>query len=77
MTSADARALAGLAEKHERVLMVGHTFEYNPSGLENQGCSDGDELGSIYYLYSNRVNLGKCSAILTSCGASPRTIFRS
>lgn len=59
LTSADARALTDLAAKHNRVLMVGHTFEYNPAVWKIQELLEQGALGELYYIYSNRVNLGR------------------
>ncbi len=59
LTSADARALIELAQKNKRVLMVGHTFEYNPAVWKIQELLDAGALGELYYVYSNRVNLGR------------------
>ncbi len=59
LTSADARALTDLARKNKRVLMVGHTFEYNPAVWKIQELLDAGALGELYYIYANRVNLGR------------------
>lgn len=59
LTSADARALTDLAQKNKRVLMVGHTFEYNPAVWKIQELLDAGALGELYYIYANRVNLGR------------------
>ncbi|OQY99811.1 MAG: hypothetical protein B6D41_00670 [Chloroflexi bacterium UTCFX4] len=59
LTSADARALTDLARKNNRVLMVGHTFEYNPAVWKIQELLDAGALGELYYIYANRVNLGR------------------
>jgi len=59
LTSADARALTDLARKNNRVLMVGHTFEYNPAVWKIQELLDAGALGELYYVYANRVNLGR------------------
>jgi len=59
LTSADARALTDLAQKNKRVLMVGHTFEYNPAVWKIQELLDAGALGELYYVYANRVNLGR------------------
>jgi predicted dehydrogenase len=39
--------------------MVGHTFEYNPAVWKIQELLDAGALGELYYIYSNRVNLGR------------------
>ncbi len=54
-----AEELVRLAEKHQRVLMVGHLLEYHPGVLKMKELLDSGELGDPYYLYSERVNLGK------------------
>lgn len=59
MSSAETEELIALAEERRRVLMVGHTFEYNPAVLKIKELMDAGALGDIYYLYSTRVNLGR------------------
>ncbi|MCC7162700.1 MAG: Gfo/Idh/MocA family oxidoreductase [Anaerolineae bacterium] len=59
LSSAEARELTGLARKCGRVLMVGHTFEYNPAVWKIQELLDAGALGELFYIYSNRVNLGR------------------
>jgi predicted dehydrogenase len=51
-------ALAALAAAKRRVLMAGHTFLYNPAVLFLKELIDSGELGRIYYLYAQRLNLG-------------------
>ncbi|HEX9916645.1 MAG TPA: Gfo/Idh/MocA family oxidoreductase [candidate division Zixibacteria bacterium] len=51
--------LVNLAEKNNRILMVGHIMEYHPASLALKKYIDSGELGKIYYLYATRVNLGK------------------
>ncbi len=59
MTSAEARDLADRAREHDRVLMVGHTFQYNPAVWKIKELLTTRALGDLYYIYSNRVNLGR------------------
>jgi predicted dehydrogenase len=59
MSSEEARALIALAQKQKRALMVGHTFEYNPAVWKIRELVQSHELGDVYYIYSNRVNLGR------------------
>lgn len=54
----EARELAELAQKKSLVLMVGHTFLYNNIVHEIKRRLDNGELGDLYYLYSQRLNLG-------------------
>jgi len=58
-SSAECTELMALAEKQERVLMVGHTFLYNAAVNKVREYVQSGELGEIYYLYSQRLNLGR------------------
>lgn len=51
--------LVELAERNNRVLLVGHLLEYHPAVLKLKELIDKGELGKINYIYSNRLNLGK------------------
>jgi UDP-2-acetamido-3-amino-2,3-dideoxy-glucuronate N-acetyltransferase len=55
----EAEALCVLAERHNRVLMVGHLLQYHPAFLALKEQVAQGELGRLQYLYSNRLNLGK------------------
>jgi len=57
-TSADARHLIDLADRHGRNLMVGHTFEYNPAVRALRDVVASGELGDIHYIDAVRVGLG-------------------
>lgn len=57
-TSADARALVEQAENAGLVLMVGHTFEFNPAVMRLREFMADGELGDIFYLDGARLNLG-------------------
>ncbi|MEZ4868617.1 MAG: Gfo/Idh/MocA family oxidoreductase [Caldilineaceae bacterium] len=59
MSVADGAALVKVAAARQRVLMVGHVFEYNPAVRYIKQAIDSGELGEVYYLYSRRVNLGR------------------
>lgn len=58
-SSAECKELIGLAEKQKRVLMVGHTFLYNAAVTKVREYVQSGVLGEIYYLYSQRLNLGR------------------
>lgn len=58
MSAAEAADLVEAASKTKSVLMVGHLLEYHPAVDKLKSLVDGGELGSIRYLYSQRVNLG-------------------
>lgn len=55
---AEARLLLDEACRSRRVLMVGHTFEFNPAVRELKRRIGLGELGRIYYMHSSRLNLG-------------------
>lgn len=57
-TATEARELVQLAEKSQRVLMVGHVFMYNPAVRYAKDRIDAGELGGLYYLSAIRSNLG-------------------
>jgi predicted dehydrogenase len=54
----DAEELVRLAHENERILMVGHTFEYSPPVLKVKEFLEAGELGDILFISSTRVNLG-------------------
>jgi predicted dehydrogenase len=57
-SSAEALELIALAERHDRLLMPGHTFLYSPPVNVIHDLIARDELGSIYFISTSRVNLG-------------------
>lgn len=57
-SSAQAIELMRQAEAADRVLMVGHTFMYNPAVEELRRLMVSGALGRLYYIDSVRVNLG-------------------
>ena len=59
LTSTEAWELVELSDQVKRVLMVGHTFMYNPAVRKMQELISAGEIGDVYYIYSNRVNLGR------------------
>ena len=58
LNSDDAIDLIRVAEANERVLMVGHTFEYNPAVRALKQMIRNGELGDIYYIDAIRASLG-------------------
>lgn len=57
-SSAQARELIVESERRGLVLMVGHTFMYNPAVEELRRLVQSDALGQLYYIDAVRVNLG-------------------
>jgi predicted dehydrogenase len=58
LTGADARDLAALAAARGRVLMVDHLLVYHPGVQRLKELIDAGELGRVFYLYGQRLNLG-------------------
>lgn len=59
LSLAHAEELVETAEKNGRILMVGHLLEYHPGVNKMKELLAGGALGDLYYLYSERVNLGR------------------
>jgi predicted dehydrogenase len=60
---ADAERTLAAAQDSGRVLMVGHLLEYHPGVQQLKHLTDSGALGDqIYYIYGNRLNLGKIRA---------------
>ena len=57
-TSDEARKLVKLADAEGLILMVGHVFLYNAAVRQVKHYIDSGELGDIYYIYAQRLNLG-------------------
>jgi UDP-2-acetamido-3-amino-2,3-dideoxy-glucuronate N-acetyltransferase len=56
--SNEARQLIEIAKKNHRQLMVGHVLLYHPAILKlKELCAQG-KIGTLQYIYSNRLNLG-------------------
>jgi predicted dehydrogenase len=58
-SSAEARQLAELAERKGLTLMVGHLLLYHPAVVKLKELIGEGALGDLYYLYTNRLNLGQ------------------
>ena len=58
LSVSEAEELVELADQRTRVLMVGHLLEYHPAVQLLKDLIQQGELGEIFYLYAQRVNLG-------------------
>lgn len=58
-TAETAQEISTFARAQQRVLMVGHTFIYNPAVTKVKDMIERGTLGKIYYIDSSRVNLGQ------------------
>jgi predicted dehydrogenase len=54
----EAEEIVAEGERQGRLVMVGHTFEYNPAVEAVREIIASGELGEIYYVNGTRVNLG-------------------
>jgi len=53
-----AQSLVETANKTNRILMVGHTFEFNPAVIKAREYINSGTIGDVYYIVSRRINLG-------------------
>ncbi len=54
----DAEEMIEISERRKRILMVGHLLIYHPVVDRLKEMVASGELGKIYYIYTQRVNLG-------------------
>jgi UDP-2-acetamido-3-amino-2,3-dideoxy-glucuronate N-acetyltransferase len=88
----EGQELVELAQTHQVILMVGHILEYHPAVTLLKQMVQQGELGQLWYIYSNRLNLGKVrqeenilwsfaphdiSVISTLVGAEPSIVSTS
>jgi predicted dehydrogenase len=59
LSVAEAKEMAELGEARQRILMVGHLLEYHPVVRRLKTMIHSGELGPVYYIYTQRVNLGR------------------
>jgi UDP-2-acetamido-3-amino-2,3-dideoxy-glucuronate N-acetyltransferase len=59
LTVGEGKELVDIAEKENRILMVGHILQYHPAVAELKRLVSSGMLGRIQYIYSNRLNIGK------------------
>jgi predicted dehydrogenase len=58
LNTKDAEEMLGVAEKRKKILMVGHLLIYHPVVNRLKEMVTSGELGRLYYIYTQRVNLG-------------------
>lgn len=59
LTVKEGEELVKLAEKENRILMVGHILQYHPAVIKLKELISTGQLGKVQYIYSNRLNIGK------------------
>lgn len=89
MSTAEAGLLEELSRTARLTLMVGHLLLFHPAVRKLRELIGAGELGDVYYLYAQRVNLGKVrrdenalwsfaphdvSVVLYLLGAEPETV---
>jgi predicted dehydrogenase len=62
LSVADAEGVVEAARSAGRVLMVGHLLEYHPGVRRLGEIVRAGELGTVHYIYTNRLNLGQLRA---------------
>ena len=58
LSTRDAEEMLKIAEMSKRILMVGHLLIYHPVVDRLKEMVTSGELGKLYYIYTQRVNLG-------------------
>lgn len=89
LSISDGQELIEIAKSKQRTLMVGHLLQYHPCVVKLREMVKSGELGKLYYITSNRLNLGKIrseenalwsfaphdiSVILGLAGQSPQAV---
>ena len=59
LSAGDCRTLGGEARERGLTLMVGHTFRFSPAVEHVHELMRSRELGEVYYIDSQRLNLGR------------------
>ena len=59
MNQSEARGMIDTSKAQNVQLMVGHLLQYHPVFLAVRGLVESGELGSLRYVYSNRLSFGK------------------
>ncbi|OGQ46673.1 MAG: oxidoreductase [Deltaproteobacteria bacterium RIFCSPLOWO2_02_FULL_46_8] len=90
LTYQEGQQLVELAHQQKKILMVGHLLQYHPAVIVLHDLIAKGTLGSIQYIYSNRLNIGKLrteenvlwsfaphdiSVILMLVGEEPSRVF--
>lgn len=58
LNSQDAEKLIQIAKENDRIIMVGHTFEYNSAVHALKDIITSGEIGDVYYIDAARLSLG-------------------
>lgn len=63
LTAAEAEELVALAQARGRILMVGHLLLFQPAIQWIKGYLDRGELGQVFSLHQERLNLGRARSV--------------
>lgn len=74
-TLESAQTLVKLANNKNKILMVDHTFEFNPAIIKLKQLINDGELGKIYYLYGNYNALGPIRRDVSAMWDLPHFIY--
>ena len=58
ITAQESEQLVDMAQKNNVRLMVGHVLMFHPAIRKIKELIEGKKIGKLYYIYSNRLNLG-------------------
>ena len=76
LSSETSLELVELAKTKGAQLMVGHVLLFHPAIVKIKELIDNGKIGELYYIYSNRLNLGTVRTEKTSFGLLRRTTFQ-
>lgn len=62
LSAKEGKNLVKRAENRERIILVGHVLEYHPAITKLYKMVHNKKLGTLRYIYSNRLNLGRFRA---------------
>lgn len=71
----ESKALVKLSKEKNRILMVDHTFEFNPAIKRLKQLISGGALGKIYYMYGNYNALGPIRRDVSAMWDLPHFIY--
>ena len=58
LSSKHSKELIEISERTQARLMVGHLLLFHPAIVKIRELIDSDKIGKLYYIYSNRLNMG-------------------
>lgn len=59
VSSQEVKEIKRVSKGRNKIVMSGHTFEFNPAVIKLKEITRGEGFGKVYYIYSTRVNLGQ------------------